>query len=146
MERIFGTDGRPTDALLDALREAETIEVFARQNAGEYIDIGIHDYLERLLEEKDMKKADVIAASNLHRIYAYQIFSGVKQPSRDKLLALAVGMRLSLEECQRLLRVAGLGALYVKHRRDSVIIFGLIRGLGLMEINDLLYAMEESLL
>jgi len=92
------------------------------------------------------KKSGGISASCLSKTYAYQIFSGVKNPSRDKLLALAVAMTLTFEECQRLLRLAAVNELYVKNKRDSIIIFGLMRGLNNMELNDLLYEMEEFVL
>ena len=135
-----------TDELLESLRRAKTIEEFTKQHKKYYIIVNLNEYLDSLLEAKNLTKADVIKASQLSRVYAYQIFSGVKNPSRDKLLALAVAMGLSFEECQRMLQIAAVNELYVKNKRDSIIIFGLMKRLDISELNDLLYEMEEFVL
>jgi hypothetical protein len=135
-----------TVELLAALRDARTIEEFSRQYGNDYINMSLVQYLEIILETKKLKKAEVIKASNLNKVFAYQIFSGVKNPSRDKLLALAFAMRLTYEECQRMLRLAGVNELYVKNRRDSILIFGFMKGLELIELNHLLYEMDEFVL
>jgi len=135
-----------TDDLLEALRDSKTIEDFTNKYKNDYFDVNLNDYLDSLLAAKNLTKAQIIKASHLNRVYAYQIFSGVKNPSRDELLALAVAMGLNFEECQRLLRLAEVNELYVKNRRDSIIIFGLMKCLGVMELNDLLYEMKEFIL
>lgn len=65
-------------------------------------------------------------------------------PERKKLLALAVGMRLNLEELQTLLKCSGYAPLYAKNPFDCVVIFGVCKGLTVAEINELLfdYGME----
>ena len=135
-----------TGELLEALRRMTTIEEFTWEYGDDYINMSLVEYLKILLEEKNQKKADIIKKSTLNRIYAYQIFAGVKNPSRDKLITLALAMKLSYEECQRLLRIAVVGELYIKNMRDSIIIFGLINGLEIWELNELLYEMDEFVL
>ena len=44
----------------------------------------------------------VVRGSYLDRGYVYQIFSGKKTPSRDKLIAIAFGMHLSGDETQKI--------------------------------------------
>ncbi len=41
-------------------------------------------YLNRLLAEKGLKRADVIAGSGIELHYAYKYFNGARHPSRDK--------------------------------------------------------------
>lgn len=89
-----------TQEMLEALKNSKTIEDFTKRHVTQFLDINLKDYLVSILQAKKLKKADVIKASNLSEVYAYQIFSGVKNPSRDKLLSLAVAMKLSFEECQ----------------------------------------------
>lgn len=106
----------------------------------------LKNYLAELLEKYGRKKSDVIQKANLARTYGYQIFQGERVASRDKLIALAIAMKLTLEECNRLLTIAKAGILYSKNRRDAVLIFGIERGLSLIDINELLYEMEEDIL
>lgn len=55
--------------------------------------------------------------SQLDRAYVYQIFSGEKTPSRDKLIAIAFGMNLSDEETQKMLKLSGNRELYARDQR-----------------------------
>ena len=57
---------------------------------------------------------------------------------------LAFGMKLTLDETRKLLKIAGLSDLYVRIPRDSVIIFCLQNGKNLIETNEMLddYALK----
>lgn len=67
-----------------------------------------------------------------------------RTPKRDKLLALAFGLRLDLDETQRMLKIGGAGALYPRIKRDSVIIFAIKERLSLIDCNELLYELKEN--
>lgn len=141
---IWGPDEKPgTLEILEALKKAEDIAAFAREYMDSFVDITFKEYLEGLLIARGIKKSTVIKASGLSDSYAFQIFQGYKNPSRDKLLALAVGMQATFEECQRLLKLAGVNELYAKNRRDAIIIFGLERGYSIPQLNDILFELEE---
>ena len=58
--------------------------------------------------------------SNIQKNYGYQIFDGSKTPSRDKVIALALAMQLTLDEANRLLHLSNNGILYPKIKRDSI--------------------------
>ena len=133
-----------TEELLHELKTRTDIGDYLTENRQELCALSLKEHLEKLLKEKHLTKAKVIADSQLHEIYAYQIFSGRKHPSRDKLLALAFGFGLSVEETQRLLTVAGVSVLYPRVQRDSIILFSLEKGLPLMDCNDLLEEMKEE--
>ena len=100
--------------------------------------------LNDLLQRHGIKKADAIRRSELSDDYAYQIFSGLRVPERKKLLSLAIGMQLNLEEMQTLLKTAGYAQLYVKNAFDCVLIYGICKKLSVADINFLLfdYGME----
>ena len=67
--------------------------------------------------------------------YGYQIFDGSKTPSRDKVIALALPMQLTLDEANRLLHLSNNGILYPKIKRDSIIIFGLENNQKIINLN-----------
>lgn len=127
---------KSTEELLNIMKNQKSYTDFFTDYVGELNFRSLSEYLTFLLEEKKLKKNDVISESNLDKNYAYQIFSGTKKnPSRDKLLMIAFGMRLSLNETCKLLKIAGLADLYVRDPRDSIIIYCLQKNKSLMETN-----------
>ena len=133
-----------TEELMRMLCNSTKIEDYLHTQQQELMDCTLHEYLERLLQQYQMEKKDVIAGSQLNQIYGYQIFAGTKNPSRDKLIALIFGFPLLLEDAQRLLRIAKVSELYPRNQRDSIIIFGLMQKLPISELDDLLYEMGEK--
>ena len=106
----------------------------------------VSELLKTFMDEKGLSRTQVIAASGMNDIYGHQIFSGKRRPSRDKLLCLCFGMQLSAEKVQTLLRDCGYVPLYVKKRRDSIILYALLKEMTLIELNELLYEENEDLL
>ena len=88
----------------------------------------------------------MIYRARLDTVYGYQIFNGTRKPSRDKLLQLAFGFPFTYKETLTLLRIAEVGSLYVRRRRDSIIIFALHKGFSLEQLNDLLEQEGEAYL
>ena len=137
---------KTTEELENELQAAKSPQDYLSANEGELLHLSMKDYLAQLLAEKGLTRAQVITASGLNEIYAYQIFAGQKRPSREKLLCLSLGMNLTATETQRLLRLAGHSELYARVRRDSVILFGIENGLPLLRINELLFEQGEAVL
>lgn len=105
----------------------------------------VSDYLQDLLDAHGMKRSEAIRASELNETYAYQLFAGQrKNPSRDKILQLVFGMRLSLLEADRLMKIAGVSPLYCKNRRDAIIIFCVNKGCSLQKTNEELFRFDEK--
>ena len=102
--------------------------------------------LNSLITDKKLKKSEVISLSGIETHYAYQIFSGVKTPSRDKMIMLGVGMKLSTDEMQNLLKITGFPLLYSKQQRDNAILFGISKCLTIIDLNNLLYEIGCDLL
>ena len=137
---------KDTDELFSELKEDEDIRCFLSRNQKEFLP-PLHEYLDGLLTKKHLKKMDVIRRSQLERAYAYHIFSGAKpNPSRTKLLSIALAMELDLEETQYLLRYAGKCILYPRNPWDSIIISAIMQGLSVRDANTLLAQMGEELL
>ena len=139
---------KTTQELLELMKSSRDYHEYLAQNKE---DIGkdhmkIDRALNALLAEKKAVKAEVIVKSGIENHYAYQIFSGVKTPTRDKVLMLCVGFGLTVEETQQLLKITGYAQLYSKEERDNVILFGLTKHLSIIDINDLLYEMNYGIL
>jgi len=92
-------------------------EQFADKNEALFKTKALTEYLSYLFEYNNLKKAEVIKSSGLTGAYGYQIFDGRREPSRDKVIQLAIGFSLNLEETKKLLKCAGQGELYPKIKR-----------------------------
>ena len=68
---------KSTDELMKILNSKKSYNEFFEEEVGELCFSSVADYLEVLLNEKHLKKSDVIRKSNLDKNYAYQIFKGL---------------------------------------------------------------------
>lgn len=102
--------------------------------------------LTRLYETKDLTKAELARRSGISEVYLHQVFAGRRNPSRDRLLCICVGLGITLDETQRMLTQGGYAQLYPRTRRDAIISYGVVHQLPLGEINDKLFAEQEKTL
>ncbi len=130
---------KDTSEIVKELGLYPDFQTFYNENKDYMVSGSLAELLARLLERKGLKKSQVIKNAEIAEVYGYQIFSGVRVPERKKLLCLAIGMKLNIEEAQQLLKCAGYSQLYVKLPFDSVVLYGLCKGMGVVEINELLY-------
>ncbi len=130
---------KTTEELNHEIKAATDIEDYLRQNRENMLTQNLSQHLEKLLAQKGLNRAQVIRGSLLDRTYAYQIFSGEKSPSRDKLLALAFGLGLTDEETQKMLKISYNRELYVRDARDALILFALQHRKTILEVNESLY-------
>lgn len=138
-------DGEPlTEELLHELLAAPSPEAFAA--AHDLSRRSLSDYLNRLLEKKGLKRADVVRAAGINSTFGYQIFTGQRGAGRDKALRLAIALGCDLVETRRLLQAAGANELYCKVRRDAIIIFCIDRGYDLQRTDEELYRFGEETL
>lgn len=101
-------------------------------------------YIKTILKRKKISASELIKKSRIERTYCYQILNGRKKPGRDKIVAMALALDLSLEETQRMLTIAKEGVLYPKSRRDSILIFALNSHYTLIDTNQLLAEYNEE--
>lgn len=130
---------KDTSKMLEELKNCSNFNRFYSENQSFVLKNTLSDYLEQLLKKYGLTKAETIRRSELSEVYAYQIFSGIRVPERKKLLCLAVGMGLNLDEVQNLLKCCGYAQLYVKNTFDCILIFGICKGMSVVQINYLLY-------
>ena len=135
---------KPTEELLEKLAKTKQLDDYLKENKEFMVDSSLCELLNQLLKEKNCNKIEAIKGAELNEIYGYQIFSGKRIPSRDKLICIAIGIKLSLEETQTLLKSAGFAPLYPKHERDSILIFGIQGKNTVPQINMMLYERNQE--
>ena len=86
-------EAEPTVSLDDALKSIYT-ESFEK-------------YLQKLINKKGLKNSQVYAAANISKQYFSKLLKGKVKPSKEKVLALAIGLNLNLDEAVDFLRIAG---------------------------------------
>ena len=139
---------KQTDELLKELDNTSDINQYLSTNRDELIEQNVAKYLNELLEKKEnLTKSKIIKSTSLSESYIYDIFRGEKSnPSRNKLLQIAFAMSLDLETTQKLLKIAKVGILYPRIKRDSIIIFALNKNLDFFECENLLEQAEVEVL
>lgn len=130
---------KDTSKIVEELGLCPDFNTFYDENQEHMITSTLSELLNKLIVDKGLKKSQVIKNAEISEVYAYQIFSGLRVPERKKLLCLAIGMTLNLDEVQTLLKCAGYSQLYVKLPFDSVILYGICKKLSVIEINELLF-------
>lgn len=137
---------KSTEELLNELQKTEDVFAFTRENEEEMEAISLTEQLEQLLKKYQKQKKDIIKDAGMDTTYGYQIFDGRKNPRRDKLLQLAFGFPLTVEETNKVFRAAGVSDLYVRCKRDTICMYCLQQKMTVDECNALLYqAGEETL-
>ena len=64
-------------------------------------------HLQQLINKKGLRNSEVYAAANISKQYFSKLLKGQVKPSKEKMLALAVGLRLNMDEVVDFLRIAG---------------------------------------
>ena len=136
---------KSTDNILGEIKKANSIEEFWPSVDENYP--AVDEYLKGLLEKYDVTVGNLVKRTNIDRVYAYQIIQGKKShPSREKLLAISLGIGLNLDETQHLLRYARVAELYPKNPQDSIIIFAIEHKLSFLDTNELLDSMYLAII
>jgi len=117
------------DTFFDRYRPAVQLPVF-------------HEYVLELCRERKMKKETVIRRAGIERTYGYQLLNGTRKPSRDKVLQLALGLRLDADETKKLLHIAGKSPLYPRLKRDAAVLYCILHGKSVIDAQLLLQELE----
>ena len=137
---------KSTDNLREELMGDNALDSYLQEHAGQVLDSDTSRLLAQLYAQKHITKAELARRASISEVYLHQVFSGRRRPSRDRLLCICIGLGASPEETQNLLKRAGHAQLYVRFRRDAIILYGLIHQFTLGEINDKLFSENEKTL
>ncbi len=137
---------KSTKELNQELTATPDLKRFLENNREQFQKAGFQERLQELFHNAGISKATLAKRAQTSEVYLYQFFSGIRIPSRDRVLCLCFGLSATLEQTQELLRIGGMAQLYSKNRRDAVIMYALTHQVELAEANDLLFAENEETL
>lgn len=135
-----------TEVLLKEIKEATNIYTFIENNTTQLKAVPLPEILQLLLSKYEVKKSEFIYKTNLSRSYLYEVFSGKKLPSRDKLISMIIAIGLTVDEANKVLQAGSYTALYPKDLRDAIILFGIQQKMPIHKVNDILYELNIELL
>lgn len=95
----------------------------------------ISGVLNEMMGSRDMTVEFVSGSADIDPATIYRFMSGKRNPSRNALLRIAMGMKLSLEETQVLLKSGNCAVLSASRERDLEIMDGIIKKRDYDEVN-----------
>ena len=104
------------------------------------------DFILQMCIDGGETREHVIKRAGINRTYGHQLFNGTRMPSRDKVLRLAFGFGLDLEQTQYLLKVARQTQLIPQVKRDAAILYGIMHKMTTAEVQELLESFEMQAL
>jgi len=123
--------------------------LFKTENIDKYFDKMIEpelpsfsDYIREMCKSRGETPQHVIKRSGIERTYGHQIFNGTRKPSRDKVIQLALGLGLNVEQTQKMLKIAEKGELYPRVKRDALLLYCITHGMGFAETQDALVHLD----
>ncbi|MDI9242975.1 helix-turn-helix domain-containing protein [Fusibacillus kribbianus] len=137
---------KSTDNLLQELMSASDLDRFLSDNKESFTENNVGKILSVLLRKKGISKATLAKQSGMSEVYLHQVFAGRRNPSRSRLISLCFGLSATLEETQELLKQCRMAQLYSRDKRDAIVMFGLINGISLFDVNDKLFSEGEETL
>lgn len=127
-----------TELLNDKLVKAKDFKTFLQSNEKHIRLDDFHHCLYDLIQNSGLKNSELFLNAGISESFGYQLLNGKRQPSRDKVLQLGIGLKLSIEKTNVLLKLAEKSELYVKNKRDAVVMFALNNHFNYIEVNELL--------
>lgn len=89
---------KSTSDLQAELMNAPSIDSYIKKNETYFSDQSVARMLKELYETRDLTKAELARRSGISEVYLHQVFSGRRNPSRDRLVSLL--LVLCLCACQ----------------------------------------------
>lgn len=137
---------KDTKSLLDALKKSSDVNKYIEAHRNQMIFEPLHVYLDEMSKKKGISKTNIFRVANINEISGFHYFSGFRHPSRDRLICLCIGMQCNLDETNSLLQRGGFSPLNPRIVRDCYIIWGVIKKLTILQIDDLLYKNNKKTL
>ena len=140
------SDKTSTSEMMRRLLKTKSIVRFLKHFDRQMMYVTFDTYITELCISKNIIPERVIIKGGIHRTYGHQLFIGKRKPSRDKVIQLAFGFMLSIDETQELLQVARKSQLYPRIKRDAAIMYALERGVSITDFQNMLAELQLPLL
>lgn len=121
---------------LQSINNSDDLEKWMNGNQAE--KVRFCDAFVELCEKKGMKPANLVGKIAISKSYIYDIANGKKNPSKEAVIKVALGLGATVEETNLLLKLSGNKELYPKMEEDAVIEFGILNHWNVYEIDELL--------
>lgn len=135
-----------TNNLQNELMNSPDLDRFLSDHRDDFSQGSAADFLNVLFSRKNVTKAALAKKACMSEVYLHQVFAGKRNPSRNRLICICFGLGATLEETQEFLKLCGHAQLYTRIKRDAIVIYGILNGLSLNEVNDKLFAENEEAL
>lgn len=103
--------------------------------------IGRETFGDRLLElctKYEVRPADLERKVAISKSQFYAVMNGTRNPSKENVIKIALGLGVTIEEINALLKLAKHKELYPKNKEDAIIKFGIEHKKDIYEINEML--------
>ena len=121
---------------LKSIRTKEELEKWMDKN--QKPEVRFCDYFVGLCEQKGMKPGNLVGNISLSKAYIYALANGEKLPSKDAVIKIAIGLKATVTETNRLLKLSGNKELYPRREEDAVVEFGIRNQWEAYQIEELL--------
>lgn len=100
--------------------------------------LSFSQWIQRCINDSEYTLREVVRRSCLRYASAYQIISGKRHGSRNKVVQLAIGIGLDIEGTSELLERNGMCRLRQSSRRDATIAYCIARKMSVPQCDDVL--------
>ncbi len=138
---------KSTTELLRDIKSYREFDAYLKHDEAYLRKTMFTEKLKALLDQDSRTRIEIAQEACISEIYLYQICTGKRVPTRNRVLCLGLVLHPKLDEVQELLRSCGHAPLHPRDRRDAQIIHALLHGGTLYQTDDALIKMgEKSLL
>ena len=130
---------KTTEELKNELKSIQTSENFIRWlDSNKREALNFCDYFREIWDKNNVKISRLEKEVAVSRSYIYAVRNGDKNPEKDIVLKLAIGIGATVEETNRVLKLSGNTELYPKIEEDAIIEFGIRQHWSGYQIEELL--------
>lgn len=105
--RASRADEKKSDAMLSTAVPSYENSKSLEDTLKEIYTDSFGKHLQQLVNKKGLKNAEVYAAANISKQYFSKLLKDQVKPSKGKVMALALGLRLNRDETEDFMRLAG---------------------------------------
>lgn len=125
---------------LQGIRDDNEAESFIKEHSGYS---SLHGFLNELMASKTITIPELIDRSGISKNYIYNILGGERtNPSRDKVIAICIGLGATFSQTNRALELVKYSALYPRDERDARIAIAINQ--GIKRVTDVNIMLEQN--